>query len=115
MSHKLHGRAATRLPVYPIPFDGAASGLPSKEAAGSKAYNLMVMAQYGLPVPPGFVLGTQVCRNYLEHGRHALDGLEDVLEAQLDRVGNLMGRHFGDAKHPFSFRFAPVLRSPCLA
>jgi len=100
MSHNSPSRKSSKLPVYRIPFDGPAASLPTKEAVGSKAYNLMVMAQHGLPVPPGFVLGTQVCRNYLGHGLHALDGLDVVLAAELDRIGSLMGRHFGDAKRP---------------
>jgi len=100
VSHKSSGRKATPMPVYPIPFNGPATSLPSKEEVGSKAYNLMVIAQHGLPVPPGFVLGTQVCRNYFEHGRHALDGLEAILATELERVGAAMGRRFGDAKRP---------------
>ena len=32
---------------------------------GGKGSNLCEMARLGLPVPPGFVITTQVCRDYL--------------------------------------------------
>jgi phosphoenolpyruvate synthase/pyruvate phosphate dikinase len=51
--------------IYRIPFDGAAAEIPTKEIVGSKAHNLMRLAGRGLPVPPAFVLGTGVCRDYL--------------------------------------------------
>ena len=35
---------------------------------GAKAYNLMRMTEAGLPVPPGFVLGTAVCQAYNDAG-----------------------------------------------
>ncbi len=67
---------------------------------GSKAHNLMRMARRGLPVPPGFVLGTGVCRAYLEHGPAALKDLDEVLERELDALGARTGRRFGDPKRP---------------
>lgn len=100
MTRKSPGTKAVKLAVFRIPFDGPKAKLPSKEVVGSKAYNLMVMAQHGMPIPPGFVLGTQICRDYIEHGRHALDGLDAIVAEELDYVGTLMGRRFGDAKRP---------------
>ena len=35
--------------------------LASPQRLGFKAFNLLRMAQMGLPVPPAFVLGTQFC------------------------------------------------------
>ena len=49
------------LEVYRIPYDGP-DDLPTKEMVGSKAHNLMRMARRDLSVPPGFVLGTGLCR-----------------------------------------------------
>ena len=39
------------------------------EVVGNKAANLICMAKAGLPVPPGFVLPTALCRAYFEHGQ----------------------------------------------
>jgi len=96
----------TRLPsdktmdVYRIPFDGPDDMLPSKEMVGSKAHNLMRMARRGLLVPPGFVLGTGVCRAYLDEGPAALAGLDEVLERELEALGTRTNRRFGDPKRP---------------
>ena len=87
------------LEVYRIPYDGP-DDLPTKEMVGSKAHNLMRMGRRGLSVPPGFVLGTGLCRAYLDHGSAALDGLEDVLQRELEGLGACTGRLFGDPKRP---------------
>jgi pyruvate,orthophosphate dikinase len=86
--------------VYRIPYDGPEASLPTKEMVGSKAHNLMRMARRGLSVPPGFVLGTSLCRAYLDRGIEALDGLEEVLERELEALGARTGRRFGDTKRP---------------
>jgi pyruvate,orthophosphate dikinase len=86
--------------VYRIPFDGHASEIPAKETVGSKAHNLMRIAACGLPVPPAFVLGTEICRDYLRQGAAALMGLGEVLDHELRELGARTGRRFGDAKRP---------------
>jgi len=88
------------LDVYRIPYDGPDERLPTKEMVGSKAHNLMRMARRGLSIPPGFVLGTGLCRAYLDRGPAALHGLDAVLERELEGLGARTGRHFGDPKRP---------------
>lgn len=87
------------LEVYRIPYDGP-DALPSKEMVGSKAHNLMRMARRDLSVPPGFVLGTGLCRAYLDGGVAALAGLDEVLQREMDVLEARTGRGFGDAKWP---------------
>jgi pyruvate,orthophosphate dikinase len=60
----------------------------------------MLMTRHALPVPPGFALGTDLCRNYLAKGETALEGLDAVLSQELGRLGEITGRRFGDAKRP---------------
>jgi pyruvate,orthophosphate dikinase len=86
--------------IYRIPFEGPTAEIPPKEIVGSKAHNLMRMAACGLPVPPGFVIGTQICRDYLRRGPEALVGLPDVLKGELDRLGVRSGRQIGDTRRP---------------
>lgn len=86
--------------VFRIPFDGPDGALPPKEVVGSKAYNLMRMARRRLPVPPGFVLSTEFCRDYLREGPSSLNGIEHLLRRELDHLGALTGRYFGDARRP---------------
>ena len=86
--------------VYRIPFDGPSGQIPGKDWVGSKAHNLMRLAARGLPVPPAFVLSTELCRDYLHRGAAALSGLPPVLDRELKELGARTGRCFGDAKRP---------------
>ena len=86
--------------VCRIPFDGPAKALPARELVGSKAHHLMRIARCGLPVPPGFVFPSQLCRDYLRHGPAALEGIDEILVRELDHLGTLTGRGFGDARRP---------------
>ena len=51
-------------------------------------------------VPPEFVIGTGLCRAYLDRGLAALDGLDEVLGRELEALGARTGRRFGDPKRP---------------
>jgi pyruvate,orthophosphate dikinase len=71
----------------------------AKALVGGKAANLGVMVrELGLPVPPGFVITTATCREYLARGWP--DGLEDELRDRMSEVEEKVGRHFGDPSDP---------------
>ncbi|MFD4830529.1 pyruvate, phosphate dikinase [Streptomyces uncialis] len=65
----------------------------SVEVLGAKAHGLVVLRRLGLPVPPGFVISTEVCRAFLRAGRlpsgfgaqlaEAVAGLEAVTHRRL--------------------------------
>lgn len=99
MSRRTRAASDASLDLYRIPCDGA-DALPGKETVGSKAHNLMRMARRGLPVPPGFVFATSLCRAYLSRGEAALAGLDAVLARELEHLGAVTGRRFGDPKRP---------------
>lgn len=86
--------------IHRIPFAGPKSEIPSKDIVGSKAHNLMRMAACGLSVPPGFVIGTELCRAYLAKGASAIEGLGEVLQHELARMGEASGLGFGDPRRP---------------
>ncbi|MBI2766081.1 MAG: pyruvate, phosphate dikinase [Chloroflexi bacterium] len=66
---------------------------------GGKGAGLVEMTQtLGLPVPPGFVITTNVCRRYLAAGWP--DRLEDEIDGQLARLAVRTGRSFGDPAAP---------------
>ncbi|MEU8341008.1 PEP/pyruvate-binding domain-containing protein [Spirillospora sp. NPDC048832] len=52
----------------------------SADVLGGKGHGLIVMRRLGLPVPPGFVIGTAACRAFLRDGRFP-DGLDAELAA----------------------------------
>ncbi|MBR1671414.1 MAG: pyruvate, phosphate dikinase [Fretibacterium sp.] len=66
---------------------------------GGKGANLCRMAQSGLPVPPGFILTTEVCRRYMKDPAIMDDVWDDVRRsvAELERE---TGKGFGSAENP---------------
>jgi len=70
-----------------------------RDRLGGKGAGLAVMAtELGLPVPPGFVIGTEACRAYARSGWP--DGLDGELRARLAGIEALTGRRFGDPADP---------------
>ncbi len=66
---------------------------------GSKAANLIRLAEAGLPVPPGFVLSTEVCTDY--HQRHELDHqVAELVTVGVGRLERDTGRQFGAGRRP---------------
>ena len=66
---------------------------PSRETMGSKAHNLLRMAEAGLPVPPALVLGT----HYAHHRKQCIHPLFDTGIPALEQSS---GYGFGDIRKP---------------
>jgi len=80
--------------------DGRAEGKDlGKEILGGKGYGLVQMTAMGVPVPPGFVISTEVCARYAKTGKYPA-GLKEEVEANLLRLEKLTGKVFGDAENP---------------
>ncbi|MCI0788803.1 MAG: pyruvate, phosphate dikinase [Chloroflexi bacterium] len=67
---------------------------------GGKGSNLCEMARLGLPVPPGFVISTQVCRDYLTKNQTLPEGLEEAVKDNLRQLEKSIGRNFGSNSNP---------------
>lgn len=66
---------------------------------GGKGANLAEMTRIGLPVPPGFVVTTDACRHYLQHGEVPSDLFDQVAE-HLAELEAQVGRRLGDSERP---------------
>jgi pyruvate,orthophosphate dikinase len=87
------GHATDR--VQPLVGDGQLT----REQAGGKAWSIQHMLALGIPVPPAFVLTTDVCREY--HDRGALPiGLVDEVASAMTHLEQRTGRHFGHVDRP---------------
>ena len=76
--------------------DGAAV---DKKLLGGKGANLAEMTNLGVPVPPGFTITTDVCRQHLMS--HAMpDGVEEAVAEALERLEGFTGKRFGDEDDP---------------
>ncbi|MDE0822947.1 MAG: pyruvate, phosphate dikinase [Dehalococcoidia bacterium] len=67
---------------------------------GGKGSNLCEMVRLGLPVPPGFVISTQVCRDYLSSNQTLPEGLEASLRDNVQQLEKSIGRNFGSTTSP---------------
>ncbi len=69
-----------------------------KDVLGGKGAGLAEMTNAGLPVPPGFTIQTEACREYM---RGALSPSIDVeMYAALDRLEKLQGQKLGTGENP---------------
>ncbi len=86
----------------------------NKKLLGGKGAGLCTMAQLGLPVPPGFVITTEVCRRYYESGGKLPDELMNEVGAAMQKLEKLTGKHFGDLNNPLlvSIRSGSMLSMP---
>ena len=71
-----------------------------RELLGGKGANLAEMASLGLPVPPGFTIGTDVCAIFYDNDKQLPDSLKKESEAALIKIGEAVGATFGDAENP---------------
>lgn len=88
------------LKVYSIDGEPGERQLPDADVVGAKAANLMRMAGLGLPVPPGFVLGTDHCARYFDAGGRLPDGFKKTLAGAVERLESVSNQRFGGSSRP---------------
>jgi pyruvate,orthophosphate dikinase len=71
-----------------------------KRLLGGKGAGLCEMTRLGLPVPPGFVITTEVCNKYYENGRKLPTGLIEEVRASMRKLEELTGKKFGSKENP---------------
>ena len=74
-----------------------------RELLGGKGANLCEMTSLGLPVPYGFIITTNTCREFFESGNKLPRLLEQEYRVALDLVEKEMGARFGDPENPLLF------------
>jgi pyruvate, orthophosphate dikinase len=85
--------------VKPIYFFDETDGA-DKMLLGGKGAGLAEMTRLGLPVPPGFIITTEICEKFYEAGRRLPDGLMDEVRKSIRRLEGLTGKRFGDRDNP---------------
>ncbi|HEV8335971.1 MAG TPA: pyruvate, phosphate dikinase [Candidatus Polarisedimenticolia bacterium] len=71
-----------------------------RELLGGKGADLAEMTRLGIPVPPGFTITTEACRQYFEGENRLPEPLVSEIEAALARLEKVTGKRFGDARNP---------------
>jgi pyruvate,orthophosphate dikinase len=69
-----------------------------KEVLGGKGAGLAEMTNAGLPVPPGFTIQTEACREYMK-GKLSAD-VDKQMDEALAHLEEVMGQKLGDSTNP---------------
>src|SRR3954468_1719907 len=82
---------------YVFDFDERTEG--GKELLGGKGTGLAEMTALGIPVPAGFTITTDACRDY-SRTREFPDGLESEIDEHIAALEERTGKRFGDSRDP---------------
>ncbi len=80
-------------------YDFSEGDKDQKDLLGGKGANLAEMTRLGLPVPPGFTITTDACREYLLQGREPGE-LKVQVTTALRQLEDGIGRQLGDRHDP---------------
>ncbi len=70
-----------------------------KDTLGGKGAGLAEMTNAGLPVPPGFTIQTEACREYMKNGSTS-DAVQKEMLAALKQLEELRGKKLGAPSDP---------------
>src|SRR5581483_6557987 len=70
-----------------------------KDDLGGKGAGLAEMTNAGLPVPPGFTIQTEACREYMRQNAVSRQ-VDEQMEAALTRLEQLQGQKLGQGENP---------------
>ncbi|MGH9393810.1 MAG: PEP/pyruvate-binding domain-containing protein, partial [Terriglobales bacterium] len=81
--------------------EGKAEGTGTmKDELGGKGAGLAEMTNAGLPVPPGFTISTQTCREYYRAGNKVPAAVEEQMQQALLQLQRASGQKLGDVANP---------------
>src|SRR5207237_6305578 len=80
---------------------GKAYGNKDRKAElGGKGAGLAEMTNAGLPVPPGFTIQTEACREYMRNGGKLSPEVDRQMREALSRLEAMEGRKLGAGDNP---------------
>lgn len=71
-----------------------------RDVLGGKAWSIQRMRALGIPVPPAFVLTTEICRRYHAADRTLPAGIWDGIPSAMAELESATGRRFGVGRRP---------------
>ncbi|MHB1909574.1 MAG: pyruvate, phosphate dikinase [Nitrososphaerales archaeon] len=66
-----------------------------KDALGGKGHGLVEMTHAGLPVPPGLIITTEVCKHYYQNTKRFPDDLMSKVMKKMKKIEERSGKEFG--------------------
>ena len=67
---------------------------------GGKGANLAEMGKLGLPVPPGFIISTEVCKKFYENKKKLPKQILKNIQLELKIIEKLTNKKFGSMENP---------------
>ena len=71
-----------------------------KHILGGKGANLAEMDRLGLPVPPGFIISTDVCDLFYQNKKKLPKNVLKNIQLELKNIEKFTSKRFGDLKNP---------------
>lgn len=72
----------------------------NKKLLGGKGAGLCEMTRLKLPVPPGFVITTAVCKQYYENGRRLSKALLQDVRKNIEKIESRTGKKWNSKENP---------------
>jgi pyruvate,orthophosphate dikinase len=84
------------------PIDSARSRVTGIIQLGNKGINMVQLKNFGYPIPPGFIITTEVfrCREIVDSYPPALQNFREQVAANIAELEKATGKIFGDPKKP---------------
>ncbi|MBN1930389.1 MAG: pyruvate, phosphate dikinase [Desulfobacterales bacterium] len=83
---------------------------------GNKGFNLVKLKNFGYPVPPGFIITTEVyrCGAVIDDYSPAAQNFKEQVAQHISALEKITGKYFGDPKNPllFSVRSGSSISQP---
>jgi pyruvate,orthophosphate dikinase len=87
-------------PIYYFDKHGSEGSGEMKQLLGGKGANLAEMCNLKLPVPPGFIITTEVCKEYYENKQQLPKRLLKAVDRNLRKLEKASSKKFGNIKNP---------------
>ncbi len=71
-----------------------------KNILGGKGANLAEMGRLGLPVPPGFIITTEVCDIFYSNKKKLTKNILQEIKKEIKKIEKKTNKKFGDLKNP---------------
>jgi pyruvate,orthophosphate dikinase len=95
----VESKNATTKYVYSFGGGKADGNGKMKDVLGGKGAGLAEMTNAGLPVPPGFTIQTEACREYMRRGAASKE-VDTQMDGALDQLEKLQGQKLGKGDNP---------------
>src|SRR5580700_7966427 len=100
--HAAQASSSSTTPTKYVYFFGGGSADGNgrmKDTLGGKGAGLAEMTNAGLPVPPGFTIQTEACREYMRNGGVSKE-VDRQMEEALAKLESLQGQKLGTGDNP---------------